>query len=103
MEFQIYIYLVQWLWLKGGMAFMILEGMEEYVNLSGSITYLLKNSHDIIVHVNCPHLSYYILDFLSFWKQIPVILGMLGVWYNNFFGAQTHGLFPYDQVSTCYH
>ena len=64
---------------------------------------LLKNSHDIIVHVICPHLSYYILDFLSFWKQIPVILGMLGVWYNNFFGAQTHGLFPYDQVSTCYH
>jgi len=32
-------------------------------------------------------------------KNVPVILGMLGVWYNNFFGAQTHGLFPYDQVS----
>lgn len=30
-------------------------------------------------------------------KNIPVILAMLGVWYNNFFGAQTHGLFPYDQ------
>lgn len=30
-------------------------------------------------------------------KNVPVILGMLGVWYNNFFGAQTHGLFPYDQ------
>ena len=28
-----------------------------------------------------------------------MILAMLGVWYNNFFGAQTHGLFPYDQVS----
>ncbi|CAH3141478.1 unnamed protein product [Porites evermanni] len=30
-------------------------------------------------------------------KNVPVILAMLGVWYNNFFGAQTHGLFPYDQ------
>ncbi|KAJ7360579.1 hypothetical protein OS493_015687 [Desmophyllum pertusum] len=30
-------------------------------------------------------------------KNIPVILAMLGVWYNNFFGAQTQGLFPYDQ------
>ena len=37
-----YIYLMQWLWLKGGMAFMILEEMEEYVNLSGSITYYWK-------------------------------------------------------------
>ena len=35
----------------------------------------------------------------TFCEQIPVILAVLGVWYNNFFGAQTHGLFPYDQVS----
>lgn len=26
-------------------------------------------------------------------------MGMLGVWYNNFFGAQSHALLPYDQVS----
>lgn len=29
--------------------------------------------------------------------NMPVILGLLGIWYNNFFGAQTHALFPYDQ------
>ena len=34
---------------------------------------------------------------------MPVILAVLGVWYNNFFGAQTHGLFPYDQVSRFFH
>ena len=34
---------------------------------------------------------------------MPIILAMLGVWYNNFFGAQTHGLFPYDQVSRFFH
>jgi glucose-6-phosphate isomerase len=32
-----------------------------------------------------------------FEKNLPVILGVLGVWYNNFFGAQTHALLPYDQ------
>jgi glucose-6-phosphate isomerase len=30
-------------------------------------------------------------------KNMPVILGLLGVWYNNFFGAQTHAILPYDQ------
>ena len=30
-------------------------------------------------------------------NNIPVILGVLGVWYNNFFGAQSHGVMPYDQ------
>ena len=30
--------------------------------------------------------------------QVPMIMGVLGVWYNNFFGAQSHALLPYDQV-----
>jgi len=30
-------------------------------------------------------------------KNLPVILALLGVWYNNFFGAQTHAILPYDQ------
>lgn len=30
-------------------------------------------------------------------KNIPVILALLGVWYSNFFGAETHALLPYDQ------
>lgn len=30
-------------------------------------------------------------------ENMPVILALLGVWYNNFFGAQTHAIFPYDQ------
>jgi glucose-6-phosphate isomerase len=28
---------------------------------------------------------------------MPVILAMLGVWYNNFFEAETHAILPYDQ------
>jgi glucose-6-phosphate isomerase len=30
-------------------------------------------------------------------NNLPAILGVLGVWYNNFFGAQTHAILPYDQ------
>jgi len=33
----------------------------------------------------------------EFDKNIPVILGLLGVWYNNFFGAESHAILPYDQ------
>jgi glucose-6-phosphate isomerase len=29
--------------------------------------------------------------------NIPVIMGLLGIWYNNFFGAQSHAILPYDQ------
>jgi glucose-6-phosphate isomerase len=29
-------------------------------------------------------------------KNIPVIIGLLGIWYNNFFDAQTQAVFPYD-------
>jgi glucose-6-phosphate isomerase len=30
-------------------------------------------------------------------NNLPVLLGMLGVWYANFFGAETHAILPYDQ------
>ncbi len=30
-------------------------------------------------------------------KNLPVIEGMLNVWYNNFFGAETHAVLPYSQ------
>jgi glucose-6-phosphate isomerase len=30
-------------------------------------------------------------------KNMPVILALLGVWYNNFFGAETQAILPYDQ------
>ncbi|HXG25161.1 MAG TPA: glucose-6-phosphate isomerase, partial [Chthonomonadales bacterium] len=32
-----------------------------------------------------------------FERNLPVLLGLLVVWYNNFFGAQTIGVMPYDQ------
>ena len=32
-----------------------------------------------------------------FEQNIPVIMALLGVWYNNFFDAQSHAILPYDQ------
>ena len=32
-----------------------------------------------------------------FERNMPVILGLLAVWYNDFFGAQTVGVMPYEQ------
>ncbi len=31
-----------------------------------------------------------------FQENIPVILGLIGIWYNNFFDAQTHAVIPYS-------
>ncbi|MFH1762406.1 MAG: glucose-6-phosphate isomerase, partial [bacterium] len=30
-------------------------------------------------------------------KNMPVIMALLGIWYNNFFACQTHAILPYDQ------
>jgi glucose-6-phosphate isomerase len=30
-------------------------------------------------------------------KNIPAILAFIGIWYNNFFGAETEAILPYDQ------
>ena len=32
-----------------------------------------------------------------FENNIPVIMGLLGIYYNNFFGAETHAILPYDE------
>jgi glucose-6-phosphate isomerase len=32
-----------------------------------------------------------------FEKNAPVILALIGIWYNNFFGAETEVILPYDQ------
>jgi glucose-6-phosphate isomerase len=32
-----------------------------------------------------------------FERNLPVLLGLIGVWYVNFFGAESHAVLPYDQ------
>jgi glucose-6-phosphate isomerase len=37
-----------------------------------------------------------------FERNLPVLMGLLGVWYNNFFGAQTVAVLPYEQYLKCF-
>jgi glucose-6-phosphate isomerase len=34
---------------------------------------------------------------MPFEKNIPVLLALIGIWYTNFFGAETEAILPYDQ------
>ncbi|MEO5702369.1 MAG: glucose-6-phosphate isomerase, partial [Gammaproteobacteria bacterium] len=34
---------------------------------------------------------------MPFERNMPVIMALLSIWYNDFFGAQSHALLPYDQ------
>jgi glucose-6-phosphate isomerase len=33
----------------------------------------------------------------KFDKNIPVLMALIGIWYTNFFGAQSEAILPYDQ------
>jgi glucose-6-phosphate isomerase len=48
---------------------------------------LLAGAHDMDEHFRTTPLD----------QNMPVILALMGIWYNNFFKAQTHAILPYDQ------
>ncbi|GHF33705.1 glucose-6-phosphate isomerase [Deinococcus metalli] len=48
---------------------------------------LLSGFHDMDEHFRSAPLE----------QNLPVLLGLLGIWYNNFFDAQSHAVLPYDQ------
>ena len=43
------------------------------------------------------HLADQHFRYAPFDKNIPVIMGLLGIWYNNFFEAETYAILPYTQ------
>lgn len=47
---------------------------------------LLSGAHKMDLHV----------QETPFAKNIPVLLGLLGVWYTDFWGARSHAILPYD-------
>ena len=68
------------LWSAIGLSIAVFIGMENFEEL-------LAGAHAMDGHFRGAPLE----------QNMPVILGMLGIWYNNFFGAQTHAILPYDQ------
>jgi glucose-6-phosphate isomerase len=69
------------LWSAIGLSIVLAVGMDNFDQL-------LEGAHRVDEHFRTAALK----------ENIPVIMGMLGVWYNNFFQAQTSAVLPYDQT-----
>ena len=63
-----------------GLSTMIAIGPDQF-------TELLAGFHDLDEHFRTAPLE----------QNLPVLMGLLAVWYVNFFGVQTVGVMPYDQ------
>jgi glucose-6-phosphate isomerase len=67
------------LWSAIGLSIVLAVGAERFVEL-------LEGAHAMDEHFRQAPLA----------RNMPVILAMLGVWYNNFFNAESHAILPYD-------
>jgi len=67
------------LWSAIGLAIMLAVGKEHFIEL-------LAGAHEMDVHFRQAPLA----------ANMPVILALLGVWYNNYFDADSHAILPYD-------
>ena len=63
------------------------------VACSSKLEYVL-----VLVKYSVVYVPYMFCEFLL---QLPVILALLGVWYHNFYGADSFAILPYDQVPSC--
>ncbi len=68
------------LWSAIGLPIATIIGMDNFEDM-------LAGGHEMDEHFRTAPLA----------ENLPVILGVLGLWYNNFFGAETHAILPYDQ------
>jgi len=68
------------LWSAIGLSIACTIGFKEFVEL-------LEGAHAMDKHFKST----------SFNKNIPVILALLGIWYNNFFKSESHAVLPYNQ------
>ncbi len=68
------------LWSAVGLSIALYLGMDHF-------ECMLAGAHDMDEHFRTAPLE----------ENIPVVLGMLGVWYNNFWHADSHAILPYDQ------
>ena len=64
------------------------------IGLSIALTIGYDNFEDLLKGANEADIHF---KDTSFEKNIPVIMALLGIWYTNFFGAQSEAILPYDQ------
>ncbi|QCI19558.1 glucose-6-phosphate isomerase [Buchnera aphidicola] len=67
------------LWSSVGLSISLAIGYKNFISL-------LKGAYDMDVHFSSERLE----------KNIPVILALIGIWYNNFFNTETEAILPYN-------
>ncbi len=67
------------LWSSVGLASAIYVGMDNFIEM-------LEGAHEMDNHFQTAPME----------ENIPMILAMLGIWYGNFFGAESSAILPYD-------
>jgi len=68
------------LWSAIGLSIACTVGFENFSEL-------LEGAHDMDQHFRTE----------PFERNLPVLLGLIGIWYTNFFGSRTEAILPYDQ------
>jgi glucose-6-phosphate isomerase len=68
------------LWSAIGLSIAIYIGFDNFVEL-------LAGGHDMDEHFHSAPLE----------ENLPATIGLIGLWYNNFWDFQTHAILPYDQ------
>lgn len=77
-----------WDWVGGRYSLWSAIGLSIALTIGfDSFSELLKGAHHMDTHFKETPLK----------ENMPVILALLGIWYTNFFGAQTEAILPYDQ------
>ncbi len=77
-----------WDWVGGRYSYPSAIGLSLMVAIGPSaFTDMLKGFHLIDLHFKTA----------PFERNLPVLLGLIGVWYINFFGAETQAILPYNQ------
>jgi glucose-6-phosphate isomerase len=68
--------------------------MDSAIGLSTMLAIGPENFHDMLAgfHAMDEHFR-----TAQFSRNLPVLMGLLAVWYNDFFGAQTVAVLPYEQ------
>jgi glucose-6-phosphate isomerase len=79
---------VFWDWVGGRYSMTSAIGLSIILSIGWDNFYdMLRGFHDMDNHFRKT----------PFHENIPVIMALLGIWYNNFFKAETHCILPYDQ------
>lgn len=68
------------LWSAIGLSIAVAVGMDNFEDL-------LTGANEMDIHFRYSPMG----------KNLPVVMGLLGIWYGNFLGAETHAILPYDE------